>query len=65
MMLPQRLGRLANLALAGKKHQHVAGLLAPQLIDAHDPSIGSHSSSMQSGSVRFIRFQCLRPISGR
>ncbi len=32
MVLAQRLGRLADLALAAQEHQDVAGLVAPQLV---------------------------------
>ncbi|CAG9217134.1 hypothetical protein BGLA2_2640002 [Burkholderia gladioli] len=39
MVLAQRLGRLADLALAGQEHQHVAGALAAQLVDRVDDAV--------------------------
>lgn len=39
MVLAQRLGRLANLALAGQEHQHVAGAFAAQLVDCVDDRV--------------------------
>ncbi len=39
MVLAQRLGRLADLALAGQEHQHVAGAFAAQLVDRVDDRV--------------------------
>ncbi|CAN0640457.1 hypothetical protein BCEP27_10080 [Burkholderia cepacia] len=39
MMLAQRLGRLADLALAGQEHQHVAGAFAAQFVDRVDDRV--------------------------
>ncbi len=38
-MLAQRLGRLADLALAGQEHQHVARAFAAQLVDRVDDRV--------------------------
>ena len=36
---PQELGRLADLALAGKEHEHVAGTLAPEVLGGRDDRV--------------------------
>ena len=55
MLFAQRLGRLADLALAGQEHEDVARLLAPELVDRR--RIAScrrrwSSSSSSSSSTR-------------
>lgn len=39
MVLAQRLGRVADLALAGQEHQHVAGAFAAQFVDRVDDRV--------------------------
>ncbi|CAJ3337226.1 Uncharacterised protein [Burkholderia pseudomallei] len=39
MVLAQRLGRVADLALAGQEHEHVAGAFAAQLVDRVDDAV--------------------------
>jgi hypothetical protein len=39
MVLAQRLGRVADLALAGQEHQHVAGAFAAQFVDGVDDRV--------------------------
>ena len=55
MVLAQRFGGLADLALAAQEHEDVAGLLAPQLIDGREDrgllvdAVSSSSSSSSTG----------------
>jgi hypothetical protein len=57
MVLAQRLGRLADLALAGQEHQHVAAAGAGTLVDRIDDRRPSASRSSASSS------SCDRPVA--
>ena len=53
MMLAQRFGGLANLALAAQEHQDVARLFAPR---AHRPPKGSRPVRSTAVSSSFVEF---------
>ncbi|MDR9177887.1 hypothetical protein FEP12_05599 [Burkholderia multivorans] len=65
MVLAQRLGRLADLALAGQEHEHVAGTFAAQLVDRVDDRIHQIALGLARGLHAVAARGAFRMLDGR
>ena len=65
VMLAQRLGRVANLALAGQEHQHVAGAFAAQLVDRVDDRVHQVALGLARGLHAVAARRALGVLDGR